>query len=350
MNPIKNKKKIVVAMSGGVDSSVAAALLKKKGYEVIGIMLRIWSEKQVINKCCSSQAMNDARKIAGIIDIPFYILDYQNIFKEIVVNYFLEESIEGMTPNPCFFCNQKVRFSHLRKEALQLGADFLATGHYARIKKNSEGYQLLKAKDKKKDQSYMLHRLNQEQLATSIFPLGELCKEEVRAIAKEWNFPISQKKDSQDLCFLDKDGTKGFFERQIGDKMKKGNVINSQGKILGEHQGLMAYTIGQRKGLGISAQKPLFVIGKDQTKNNLIVGFTEERKKKSFFVQRLHLIRENLCKCKNFISHKKILQRLSAIKKIERKKPIGKFHSFAIALTSSLQSSPKGKILVANCS
>ena len=126
------------ASGGFVDSSVAA-LLKKKGYEVIGIMLRIWSEKQVINKCCSSQAMNDARKIAGIIDIPFYILDYQNIFKEIVVNYFLEESIEGMTPNPCFFCNQKVRFSHLRKEALQLGADFLATGHYARIKKNSEG-------------------------------------------------------------------------------------------------------------------------------------------------------------------------------------------------------------------
>ena len=153
---IKNKKKVVVAMSGGVDSSVAAALLKKEGYEVIGIMLRIWSEKQVVNKCCSSQAMNDARRIAGILDIPFYILDYQNIFKEIVVNYFLEESIEGMTPNPCFFCNQKIRFSHLRKEAMKLGADFLATGqnndsvnnHYARIKKNSEGYQLLKASKK----------------------------------------------------------------------------------------------------------------------------------------------------------------------------------------------------------
>ena len=277
-------------MSGGVDSSVAAALLKKEGYEVIGIMLRIWSEKQVVNKCCSSQAMNDARRIAGILDIPFYILDYQNIFKEIVVNYFLEESIEGMTPNPCFFCNQKIRFSHLRKEAMKLGADFLATGHYARIKKNSEGYQLLKATDKKKDQSYMLHRLNQEQLATSLFPLGELYKEDVREIAKEYELPVSQKKDSQDLCFLGRDGTKGFFERQIGDKMKKGEIINSQGEILGEHQGLMAYTIGQRKGLGISAKKPLFVIGKNQTKNQLIVGFTEERKKKSFFLNRVHFI------------------------------------------------------------
>ncbi len=277
-------------MSGGVDSSVAAALLKKEGYEVIGIMLRIWSEKQVVNKCCSSQAMNDARRIAGILDIPFYILDYQNIFKEIVVNYFLEESIEGMTPNPCFFCNQKIRFSHLRKEAMKLGADFLATGHYARIKKNSEGYQLLKATDKKKDQSYMLHRLNQEQLATSLFPLGELYKEDVREIAKEYELPVSQKRDSQDLCFLGRDGTKGFFERQIGDKMKKGEIINSQGEILGEHQGLMAYTIGQRKGLGISAKKPLFVIGKNQTKNQLIVGFTEERKKKSFFLNRVHFI------------------------------------------------------------
>ena len=277
-------------MSGGVDSSVAAALLKKEGYEVIGIMLRIWSEKQVINKCCSSEAMNDARKIAGMINIPFYILDYQMIFKEIVVNYFLEESLNGFTPNPCFFCNQKVRFSHLRKEALRLGADFLATGHYARIKKEKDGYQLLKAKDKKKDQSYMLHRLNQEQLATSIFPLGELCKEEVRKIAEKWGFSISKKKDSQDLCFLDKDGTKGFFKRQLKDKIKKGKVINSQGEVLGEHQGLMAYTIGQRKGLGISAQKPLFVIGKDQTKNNLIVGFTDERKKQSCYLEKLHFV------------------------------------------------------------
>ncbi len=277
-------------MSGGVDSSVAAALLKRKGYDVIGIMLRIWSEKQVVNKCCSSQAMKDARNIAGMLNIPFYILNYQNIFKEIVVDYFLEESMKGLTPNPCFFCNQKVRFSHLRKEALKLDSDFLATGHYVRIKENSDGYQLLKAKDKKKDQSYMLHRLNQEQLATSLFPLGELCKEEVREIAKECGFPVSQKKDSQDLCFLGDDGVRGFFERQVEDKMKKGEIINSRGEVLGEHQGLMAYTVGQRKGLGISAKKPLFVIGKNQTKNQLIVGFTEERKKKSFFIERVHFI------------------------------------------------------------
>lgn len=284
------KKKVVVAMSGGVDSSVAAALLKQQGYEVIGIMLRIWSEKKVINKCCSSQAMSDARQISGLLRIPFYILDYQSIFKETIVDYFINASIQGLTPNPCLFCNQKIRFSQLMQEALNLGADFLATGHYAKTQKVGDEFQLLRAKDKTKDQSYMLHRLNQQQLSRSFFPLGDLKKDEVRTIAKQINLPVSQKKDSQDLCFLGADGVKGFLSRQTKNELKEGDIIDSKGQKLGTHKGLMLYTKGQRKGLGIAATKPLFVIKKDYQNNRLIVGFENERNSKKFYTQQSHFI------------------------------------------------------------
>ena len=284
------KEKVIVAMSGGVDSSVAAALLQEQGYQVIGIMLQIWSEDKAINKCCSSQAINDAREIAGILNIPFYIRDYQDFFKEKIVNYFIDSSVQGYTPNPCFFCNQKVRFGQLLAEALKLDANYLATGHYVQLQKKMGEFQLFKAKDKSKDQSYMLHRLGQKQLTHSLFPLGSLLKTQVRAIAKKMNFPVFQKKDSQDLCFLGKDGVKGFLQRHAKTQMKVGEVVNTQGEILGKHQGLMAYTIGQRRGLGIAAEKPLFVIRKDYTRNRLIVGYTEKRFKQSFQVEDCHFV------------------------------------------------------------
>ena len=277
-------------MSGGVDSSVVAALLLEQGFEVIGIMLRIWSESHITNKCCSLQATEDAREIAAILGIPFYIRSYQNFFKEQVVNYFLTSSQNGYTPNPCFFCNQKVRFGQLLAEALKLGADYLATGHYARIKKTTNEYQLFKAKDQKKDQSYMLHRLGQKQLAHSLFPLGGLYKADVRQIARDKKLPVFQKKDSQDLCFLGQDGLKGFLQRQLTKKMKVGEIVTSSGEVLGKHQGLMAYTIGQRKGLGISANKPLFVISKNYQQNKLVVGFNDERRRKSFWVEDYHFV------------------------------------------------------------
>lgn len=277
-------------MSGGVDSSVAAALLLEQGYEVIGIMLHIWSESHITNKCCSLQATEDAREIAAILGIPFYIRNYQEFFKEQIVNYFLNASQNGYTPNPCFFCNQKVRFGRLLAESLKLNADYLATGHYARISQKNQEFQLLKAKDKTKDQSYMLHRLGQKQLAHSLFPLGELLKQEVREIARIKKFPIFQKKDSQDLCFLGQDGVKGFLHRQCKEKMQEGAIINTSGKLLGKHNGLMAYTIGQRRGLGISAEQPLFVIGKNHKKNQLIVGFHKQRVRKSFWVEDYHFV------------------------------------------------------------
>lgn len=277
-------------MSGGVDSAVAAALLVEQGFEVIGIMLRVWSESHITNKCCSPQASEDAREIAAILGIPFYIRNYQNFFKEQVVNYFLDSSQNGYTPNPCFFCNQKVRFGQLLAEALKLGADYLATGHYARIKKTTNEYQLFRAKDQKKDQSYMLHRLGQKQLAHSLFPLGELSKTEVRQIASKKNIPVCGKKDSQDLCFLGQDGLKGFLQRQLKEKMQIGEIVTSSGKVLGKHQGLMGYTIGQRRGLGISANKPLFVISKNYKQNKLVVGFEEQRTRKSFWVEDYHFV------------------------------------------------------------
>ena len=277
-------------MSGGVDSSVAATLLLQQGYDVIGIMLQIWSEQHITNKCCSLQATEDAREVASVLNIPFYLRNYRDFFKETIVDYFVEDLKKGYTPNPCFFCNQKVRFGALLNEALRLGANYLATGHYVRLQKKKEEYQLLQAKDKNKDQSYMLHRLNQEQLSKSLFPLGDYTKEEVRELAKKSSLPVFKKKDSQDLCFLGKDGIRGFLQRKATEEMKEGEIVSQKGKVLGKHKGLIAYTLGQRRGLGIAAKKPLFVIAKNKEKNQLIVGTEEARYRKSFFIKDCHFI------------------------------------------------------------
>jgi len=271
--------RVVVAMSGGVDSSVAAALLVSQGYEVIGMMLRLWSEPggESSNRCCTPDAMALARRVAARLDIPFYAIDAQEIFNQTVVQFFLNGYAQGITPNPCLVCNRQIRWDFLLKRALALGAQFLATGHYVRLHRDGNGkLQILRALDQSKDQSYILHILGQEQLAHALFPLGEFTKPQVRQLAREFDLPMAERSESQDLCFLGNGDTRGFLERNIPQVKNPGPILNRKGEILGEHKGLAFYTIGQRKGLGITAPLPLYVLEKDLLQNSLIIGTQEE--------------------------------------------------------------------------
>lgn len=272
-------KKVVVAMSGGVDSSVAAALLVQQGFQVIGMMLRLWSEpgKETENRCCTPDDMAIARNVADRLGIAFYALDARQIFYDEVVRYFLEGYLGGITPNPCLQCNRHVRWGFLFRQALALGADFLATGHYARLRSTPNGgLQLLRGLDVTKDQSYVLHVLNQDQLSRALFPLGELTKPQVRALARQFNLPVAERPESQDLCFVGSADYRDFLLRHAPQALQPGPILTQSGKKLGEHRGLSFYTIGQRKGLGISSPTPLYVLEKDVIRNILIVGTAQE--------------------------------------------------------------------------
>ena len=271
--------KAVVAMSGGVDSSVAAALLKEQGYEVIGMMLRLWSEpgKEESNRCCTPDSMVQARRVAAKLDIPFYVIDAKDVFRETVVEYFLEGYARGETPNPCLICNRKIRWTFLLDHALALGADFMATGHYARVKRPEGGKaELLRAVDRNKDQSYVLHVLDQEKLKHALFPVGEYTKPEIRQIAEKHGLPTASRKDSQDLCFLAGEDYRNFLQRNAAEMLKSGEIVTRDGTAIGSHNGLANYTIGQRKGLGVASPVPLYVITKDAVRNTLIVGTQEQ--------------------------------------------------------------------------
>lgn len=270
--------KVVVAMSGGVDSSVAAALLKEQGYEVAGMMLRLWSEpgKEESNRCCTPDSMAQARRVAAILDIPFYVIDAKDLFRETVVEYFLEGYARGETPNPCLVCNRKIRWTFLLDHALALGAEYMATGHYARIKDEGGRKNLLRAVDKSKDQSYVLHVLTQEKLKHALFPVGDFAKPEIRQIAEKHGLPTASRKDSQDLCFLAGEDYRNFLQRNAAGMLKPGEIVTRDGKTLGRHSGLANYTIGQRKGLGVASPVPLYVIAKHATSNTLIVGTQDE--------------------------------------------------------------------------
>lgn len=273
------KKKVVVAMSGGVDSSVAAALLKEQGYDVTGMMLRLWSEpgKEESNRCCTPDSMAQARRVAGILDIPFYVVDAKDVFRKTVVQYFLDGYANGETPNPCLLCNRQIRWTFLLNHALALGAEFMATGHYVRIQ-NAEGgmRNLFRAVDHSKDQSYVLHVLGQEKLKHALFPVGDYPKPEIRAIAERFGLPTASRKDSQDLCFLAGDDYRNFLQRNAPEMLKPGSIETLDGKVIGEHNGLANYTIGQRKGLGVASPVPLYVITKHASRNTLIVGTQEQ--------------------------------------------------------------------------
>ena len=262
-------------MSGGVDSSVTAALLVRQGYEVIGMMLRLWNEPgtETTNRCCTPDAMALARRIAAQLEIPFYPVDAKVPFRDSVVESFIDGYTHGVTPNPCLVCNRYIRWGLLLDRARALGAQSLATGHYARLQQDPSGHiQLLRAHDKAKDQSYVLHVLTQEHLANTMLPLGEYTKLQVRSLAQEFGLPVADRPDSQDLCFLG-DGDYGSFLSRIAPQVNDpGSILNKDGETLGQHRGLAFYTIGQRKGLGLTASRPLYVLKKDFQRNALIVG------------------------------------------------------------------------------
>ncbi len=265
----------MVAMSGGVDSSVAAANLVEAGYDVIGIMLNLWSKsgQECENNCCTPEAMALARRVAAKIGIKFYTIDAKKPFYDHVVRYFIDGYLNGKTPNPCGVCNRFIRWDFLLYRALSLEADFLATGHYVRLSKSIQGrYTLSKAFDQQKDQSYILYTLTQSQLSHALFPLGQLDKTEVREIARSLGLPAADKSDSQDLCFIGNGTYQDFLIRHSNQLIKPGPIKDMEGNRIGEHRGLPFYTIGQRKGLRLSRSSPYYVVEKDFHENALIVG------------------------------------------------------------------------------
>ncbi len=285
--------RVVVAMSGGVDSSVAAALLKGRGHEVIGMMLRLWSEpgREDSNRCCTPDSMALARRVAARLDIPFYVVDAKERFRQTVVESFLQGYAAGRTPNPCLVCNRLIRWGLLLDRALDMGAEFLATGHYVRRRTADDGQvELLRAVDRAKDQSYVLHVLNQEQLARSLFPVGEYTKPEIRALAQTFGLPTARRPDSQDLCFLAGEDYRAFLRRHAPQALLPGPILTRDGRTLGTHTGLADYTIGQRKGLGIASPASLYVLEKDVARNALIVGPAEELGATEALVDGVHWI------------------------------------------------------------
>ena len=288
---MQKKSKVVVAMSGGVDSSVAAAMLAEQGHEVIGIMLRLWSEPglEAYNRCCTPESMGLARRVAAHLNIPFYVMDVRETFHERIVDYFLDGHAEGGTPNPCMMCNRHIRFGVLQQHAFSFGADYMATGHYARVRTGADGYrQLLKGLDPGKDQSYVLSVLNQEQLQHALFPIGELAKSKVRELAESYGLPVADRSDSQDLCFLAGGDYRDFLKRHESQGLEAGQIQNQAGDVIGEHSGMAAYTIGQRRGLGLSSPEPLFVIHKDVERNALVVGPRESLGRSSLIAESMN--------------------------------------------------------------
>jgi tRNA-specific 2-thiouridylase len=296
-----NNIKIVVGMSGGVDSSAAAALLKKQGFSVIGVFLKFWSPPRALahadckadfcrlpeeNSCCNMESLRRAREVAEILDIPFYVFDVSAKFKKEIVDYYIEEYKNGRTPNPCVKCNKLIKFGWLLDKAKELGAEYVATGHYARTRTYANkqfsadlgGSRLLKAVDEKKDQTYFLWQLNQDQLQHILFPLGDYKKSEVRVLAKKFKLPVAEKKDSQDVCFVPNNDNKKFLKYFLPDN-KPGKIVDGFGKVLGSHQGLYNYTIGQRhslKNIQIKDKNnqfvPAYVVKIDSKNNQIVIG------------------------------------------------------------------------------
>ena len=290
----KSEIRVVAAMSGGVDSSVAAALLKEQGYEVVGIMLKLWSDGESgrANRCCTPADVDAARSVAQQLDIPFYLINIADSFKSIVVDYFVAEYTAGRTPNPCLLCNRHVRYELLLNKALSLGAQYLATGHYARVRQTEGGpYQLLRGLDSQKDQSYVLSVLGQKELSHALWPLGEMTKPQVREMAARMNLPVAQKVDSQDLCFLANGDYRDFLTRHAPEEsIRPGEIRDTSGKVVGQHQGLPFYTIGQRKGLGVTGREPRYVIALEAAGNVVIVGTKNELGRRECMVQQMHYV------------------------------------------------------------
>ena len=290
-----NKNRVVVAMSGGVDSSLTAALLKEQGYEVIGITMQIWPDEESPadneNGCCSLSAVNDARRVAGKLDIPFYVVNFEELFKKTVIENFKNQYAQARTPNPCVVCNKEIKFGAFLKKAKELGAYYMATGHYAKIDRSKEDRHLLKkAADPKKDQTYMLYNMTQEQLRHTLFPLAEHKKAEVRQLARDYELKTHDKEESQEICFIPDDDYKRFLKENYPRIYKPGPILDKQGNQLGEHEGLPFYTIGQRRGLGLESNKKWYVIDLDSERNAVIVGDNEDTFAKELVAEQLNWI------------------------------------------------------------
>lgn len=270
--------KVVVGMSGGVDSSVAAFLLKKQGYDVIGVTMQIWQdEEQAVQEenggCCGLSAVEDARRVAAALDIPYYVMNFKDSFQKNVIDYFIEEYLRGRTPNPCIACNRYVKWESLLQRSLAIGADHIATGHYARVVRLPNGrYTLRRSAAAGKDQTYALYNLTQEQLKRTLMPVGDYSKEEIRAIAEEIGLQVAAKPDSQDICFVPDGDYASYIEERTGEKMPEGNFITPEGKVLGRHKGIIHYTVGQRKGLGLALGYPAFVLEIRSETNEVVIG------------------------------------------------------------------------------
>ena len=274
-------KRIAVAMSGGVDSSVTAALLKEQGYDVIGITLRLWEEDpscpavENVHSCCSLSAVDDAKAVASVIGIPHYTLDFRQPFRKDVIDYFVQSYTLGRTPNPCIACNKYIKFGLLWQQTQQFGADSLATGHYARIVFNEEKglYELLRGTDRRKDQSYVLYELTQDLLPHIMLPMAALEKSETRELAKKFGLPVFNKPESQDICFIPDNDYKGFLKKRVPQTFKPGDFVDLQGHVVGRHEGIPCYTIGQRRGLHLGGPGgPYYVVALDVPHNRVIVG------------------------------------------------------------------------------
>lgn len=289
--------KVVIAMSGGVDSSVAAALLLEQGYEVVGVTLNVWpkvapgaAERE--DACCSLSAVEDARRVADRLGIPHYTLNFREVFANTVIDDFVSEYAAGRTPNPCIRCNEHVKFDALMRRALELDADFLATGHYARVEFDADRgrYLLRRGTDTAKDQAYVLYTLTQPQLARVLFPLGHLTKPETRARAVALGLPVAQKAESQEICFVTDNDYGAFLRDYAGLRPPPGPIVDRRGNVLAQHRGLPFYTVGQRRGLGLATGEPLYVVALDAAENRLVVGPESELYVSRLLADRLNLI------------------------------------------------------------
>ena len=291
------KEKVVVGMSGGVDSSVAAYLLKEQGYDVIGVTMQIWEDEEQQRTeenggCCGLSAVDDARRVADRLEIPYYVMNFKQEFQKKVVDYFVEEYLAGRTPNPCIACNRYVKWESLLKRSMEIGADYIATGHYARIAKLPNGrFAIRNSVTARKDQTYALYNLTQFQLAHTLMPIGEYEKDQVRRIAQEAGLPVAAKPDSQDICFVPDGDYAAFLKKKAGERMPgEGDFVTRDGTVLGKHKGITHYTIGQRKGLGLSMGEQVFVSELRPKTNQVVVGEETQVFKKELLCDHLNFM------------------------------------------------------------